>query len=137
MEKNFSALSGWYQLNYPSDWQFEIDCEGRYNFYNPNLGLGVLKISSYSTTDDSKLFDPVQEVDTTCESFFEKKNGMTYFQSETGDKQAKLHFWITEKNQVKIFCTYTIDKFLLSEEENVKNEMTKVNEIMNSLEFCS
>lgn len=136
MKKSFSALSGWYQLNYPSSWQFEIDEQGRYNFYNPTMGLGVLKISSINATDGGRIIgkDIIEDADKINVTV--KNNNTIYFQKDSTDKQSDLHFWITEKDNVKVFCTYTLDKFLKSE-TGVEQEFKEINDILESLEFCA
>lgn len=136
MSKHFEALSGWYNLLYPEDWQFEIDLEGRYNFYNPNMGIGVLKISSFSASDNERIIQ--EELKDQCISSkpVPKPEDSVYFTGESKDKQHDLHFWITEKNQIKVFCTYTVDKFMVNENA-AKEEFSEVGKILGSLQFSS
>lgn len=134
MSKYFEALSGWYNLMYPEDWQFEVDLDGRYNFYNPNMGIGVLKISSFSANDDGSLIEDELKSQCSTDLSTEKNDDRVYFSCESKDKQHNLHFWITEKEHVKVFCTYTVDKFMINENA-ARDELSEVGKILGSLQF--
>ncbi len=134
MSKHFEALSGWYKLMYPEDWQFEVDPEGRYNFYNPNMGIGVLKISSFVASDEERILETDLKEQCTPPPTEKSLENSVYFAKESKDKQCDLHFWITEWKQIKLFCTYTVDKFMANDSA-AREELHTVSDILSTVRF--